>query len=388
MKNETVIFTGGGTGGHIYPNLALIPEFERRGFKTVYVGGTGKPMERNLAAERGIKYYSVPTIKLVRSVSPSALKNNLKIPFTLSKAVKEARDLLEKLQPVAVFSKGGFVSLPVVMACRKLNIPVFAHESDLTLGLANKVAKAYGANILKANPHAEFDGETVGMPLRDDLFGVNKTEAKKRLGISTSKKILLILGGSSGARFLNEEVEKHLLELTEKFFVLHVSGRGGISENKENESENAITQNKSGIETSDNQDTKRMAKNYLRFDYADDIANFYGASDLVISRAGATAVFEISALKKRAIFVPLPKGISRGDQIYNAKLAEEYGGNVLCQNESFSDNFLAAIENALQNPPMRPISADSNGKIADIVCDSIRRGEKCKDKKPLPNGSR
>ena len=108
----------------------------------------------------------------------------------------------------------------------------------------------------------------------------------------------------------------------------------------------------------------------------------------MISRAGATAVFEISALKKRAIFVPLPKGISRGDQIYNAKLAEEYGGNVLCQNESFSDNFLSAIENALQNPPMRPISADSNGKIADIVCDSIRRGEKCKDKKPLPNGSR
>lgn len=388
MKNQTVIFTGGGTGGHIYPNLALIPEFERRGFKAVYVGGTGKPMERKLAAERSIKYYAVPTIKLVRSVSPSALKNNLKIPFTLSKAVKEARDLLEKLQPVAVFSKGGFVSLPVVMACRKLNIPVFAHESDLTLGLANKVAKAYGANILKANPHAEFDGETVGMPLRDDLFGVNKTEAKKRLGISTSKKILLILGGSSGAKFLNEEVEKHLLELTEKYFVLHVSGRGGISESKENVSEKADTQNKNGIETSDNKDTKMIAKNYLRFDYADDIANFYGASDLVISRAGATAVFEISALKKRAIFVPLPKGISRGDQIYNAKLAEEYGGNVLCQNESFSDNFLAAIENALQNPPMRPISADSNGKIADIVCDSIRRGEKCKDKKPLPNGSR
>lgn len=400
MKNETVIFTGGGTGGHIYPNLALIPEFERRGFKAVYVGGTGKPMERKLAAERGIKYYAVPTIKLVRSVSPSALKNNLKIPFTLSKAVNEARGLLEKLQPVAVFSKGGFVSLPVVMASRKLNIPVFAHESDLTLGLANKVAKAYGANILKANPHAEFEGDTVGMPLRDDLFNVNKTEAKKRLGISTSKKILLILGGSSGAKFLNEEVEKHLAKLTEKYFVLHVCGRGGISENKENGSKSETSaqsksgnkssdaQNRNGIKTSDNQDTKRIAKNYLRFDYADEIANFYGASDLVISRAGATAVFEISALKKRAIFVPLPKGISRGDQIYNAKLAEEYGGNVLCQNESFSDNFLSAIENALQNPPMRPISADSNGKIADIVCDSIRRGEKCKDKKPLPNGSR
>ncbi|MDE7373567.1 MAG: UDP-N-acetylglucosamine--N-acetylmuramyl-(pentapeptide) pyrophosphoryl-undecaprenol N-acetylglucosamine transferase, partial [Clostridia bacterium] len=119
----------------------------------------------------------------------------------------------------------------------------------------------------------------------------------------------------------------------------------------------------------------------------DNIADFYAVSDLVISRAGATAVYEISALKKRAIFVPLPKGVSRGDQIFNAELAEEYGGITLCQNESFSDKFLRTIEKALQNPPMRPISADANGKIADLICDSIRRGEKCKDKKPSQNGS-
>ncbi len=386
--NDTILFTGGGTGGHIYPNLALIPEFEKRGFKTVYVGGTGNPMERKLAKERGIKYYGVPTIKLVRSFSPSAIANNIKIPFTLTKAVAEARELLEKIKPSAVFSKGGFVSLPVVMACKKLKIPVFAHESDLTLGLANKLAKQYGATILKANPHAEFDGKTVGMPLREDLFGVKKTEAKARLGISTSKKILLILGGSSGAKFLNDEVEKHIAELTEKYFVLHVSGRGGISQKPQatQNSDNKPQENKH-VSTSENQTTKNINKNYLRFDYADNIADFYAIADLVISRAGATAVYEISALKKRAIFVPLPKGISRGDQIYNADLAKEYGGITLCQNESFSDNFLQTIEKALQNPPMRAISADANGKIAEIICDSIRRGEKCKDKKPSQNGS-
>ena len=383
---NTIVFTGGGTGGHIYPNLALIPEFEKRGFKTVYVGGMGKPMERRLANERGIKYYGVPTIKLVRSFSPSAIVNNIKIPFTLTKAVGEARALLEKIKPAAIFSKGGFVSLPIVMAAKKLQIPTFAHESDLTLGLANKVAKQYGARILKANPHAEFDGKTVGMPLRDDLFGVGKNEAKARLGISTSKKILLILGGSSGAKFLNDEVEKHLAELTEKYFVLHVSGRGGISQ-KQTESQSQNDHGNKQVSTSDNGVSKNIDKNYLRFDYADIIADFYAVSDLVISRAGATAVYEISALKKRAIFVPLPKGISRGDQIFNAELAEEYGGITLCQNESFSDKFLQTIENALQNPPMRAISADANGKIADLICASIRRGEKCKDKKPSQNGS-
>ena len=398
---NTIIFTGGGTGGHIYPNLALIPEFEKRGYKAIYVGGTGKPMERRLADGRGIKYYGVPTIKLVRSLSASAILNNVKIPFTLTKAVGEARSLLEKIKPSAIFSKGGFVSLPIVMAAKKLQIPVFAHESDLTLGLANKVAKTYGAKILKANPHAEFDGETVGMPLRSDLFGVDRNDAKARLGISTAKKILLILGGSSGAKFLNDEVEKHLAELTEKYFVLHVSGRGGISQKQSETSNGASPRNQSQnnhssgiqspndrqVKTSDNGVSKKINENYLRFDYADNIADFYAVSDLVVSRAGATAVYEISALKKRAIFVPLPKGVSRGDQIFNAELAEEYGGITLCQNESFSDKFLQTIEKALQNPPMRAISADANGKIANLICDSIRRGEKCKDKKPSQNGS-
>lgn len=385
QKSDIIVFTGGGTGGHIYPNLALIPEFERRGFKAVYIGGDGKPMERTLAKSANVKYYGLPVIKLVRSMSPKAFVNNVKIPLTLTKSVSEARKLLEKISPVAVFSKGGFVSLPVVMAAKKLDIPVFAHESDLTLGLANKIAKAYGATLLKANPHAEFDAVTVGMPLRDSLFGVKKTEAKQRLNISTSKKILLVLGGSSGAKFLNEQVEKHLSELTSKYFVLHISGKGiapspAATAKKEEFNNGAVT-------VSHNSTSLAIQKNYMRFEYAENIADFYAVSDVVISRAGATAVYEISALKKRAIFVPLPKGISRGDQIFNAELAEEFGAITLCQNESFSDRLLPTIEKTLQNPPMRAVTADANGKIADIICDSIRRGEKCKDKKPSPNGS-
>ncbi|MDE5601897.1 MAG: UDP-N-acetylglucosamine--N-acetylmuramyl-(pentapeptide) pyrophosphoryl-undecaprenol N-acetylglucosamine transferase [Clostridia bacterium] len=402
MTNKTtdiIVFTGGGTGGHIYPNLALIPEFEKRGFKAVYIGGDGKTMERRLARENAVKYYGIPVIKLVRSLSPSAISHNIKIPFTLKRSIDEARKLLEKIKPCAVISKGGFVSLPVVIAASKLNIPTFAHESDLTLGLANKLAMHYGATMLKANPKAEFKGITVGMPLRDSLFSSTKTQAKSKLGISTSKKVLLILGGSSGAQFLNEEVKKHIDELTKKYFVLHVCGRGAFNNDRTNVTNTNDNRAVSCKNTStndnapnDNSDSgtfksKRTEGAYLSFEYADNIADFYAASDVVVSRAGATAVYEISALKKRAVFVPLPKGVSRGDQIFNAQLAEEYGAFTLCQNERFSDNFLSAIEKALQNPPMRALSSDANGKIADIVCDSIGRGEKCRNKKLSPNGS-
>ncbi len=363
-KEDTILFTGGGTGGHIYPNLALIPEFEKRGFKTVYAGGVGDTPEKRLAMLNGIPYFEVPSIKLIRSVSPKAVKNNIKIPFTLSKCVKSASELLKRIRPCAVFSKGGFVSLPLTLAAAKLNIPVFCHESDLTLGLANKVAASKGATVFCANPHSAFKGVCVGMPLRDSLFSYSSQSAKMRLSVPTGVKTLLILGGSSGAQILNDAVKKNFDELTKKYFVLHVCGNG----------------KQSGL--------PERAHNYRRYDYADDIALFYAASDVVLSRAGATAVYEISALKKRAIFVPLPKGISRGDQLDNAELAKEYGAGVLYQNERFFDDFVSSIENALQNPPMRAVADDANGKIANFVCDSIRRGVKCKDKKLSQNGLR
>ena len=194
-------------------------------------------------------------------------------------------------------------------------------------------------------------------------------------------------------------MKKHIDELTKKYFVLHVCGRGAFNNDKTNvtNTNDNLAINCKNTSTNDNAPndnsdsgtfkSKRTEGAYLCFEYADNIADFYAASDVVVSRAGATAVYEISALKKRAVFVPLPKGVSRGDQIFNAQLAEEYGAFTLCQNEQFSDNFLSTIEKALQNPPMRALSSDANGKIADIVCDSIGRGEKCRNKKLSPNGS-
>ncbi len=356
ILENIIVFTGGGTGGHVYPNLALMPEFTRRGFKPVYVGGEGETVEKRLSAAANVEYYAVPTVKLVRSMSLKAIANNLSIPKKLIAAIKKARLILTDLSPVAVFSKGGFVSLPTVIAATQLNIPVFAHESDLTLGLANRIAARRGATIFKANPHSKFDGITVGMPLRDSLFGVERQEAARRLNLpKTNKNVLLVLGGSSGAAYLNNAVENMLNELTKRFFVLHVAGKKNYS--------------------------APVCSDYKCFEYAHNIEDFYAVSDVVLSRAGATAVYEISALEKRAVFVPLPKGVSRGDQIDNAKLAEEYGAIALCQDESFSNKLLPSLEKALSNPPMRAISADANGKIANTVYASLRRGELCRDKK-------
>lgn len=362
QSRKIIVFTGGGTGGHIYPNLALVGEFEKRGFTPVYIGGDGDTLERKLAKSNNIEYHGIPTIKLVRSLSPSAIGNNLKIPFALKKSVAQATALLKQIKPDCVFSKGGFVSLPVVCAAKKLGIPTFAHESDLTLGLANKIAAQKGATMLKANPHSKFKGIFVGMPLREELFKSGKSQSLKTLGIDNleNKKVLLVLGGSLGAQAINDAVSDNIDELTKRFYVLHVSGK--------NKSQNL------------------SHTDYKCFEYANDISAFYAASDVVISRAGATAVFEISALRKRALFIPLPKGISRGDQIYNADLAKEYGAQILLQDVDFSKNFVKAVENAAQSSPMKIIANDANGKIADVVCDTLRRGEKCKDKKPSPNG--
>ncbi len=355
-----IILTGGGTGGHVYPNLALVNEFKRRGLECSYIGGTGESIEKRAAADAGLPFYSVPVIKLTRSMSLSAIKNNLLIPSVLKKGVRAAEEILKKLKPDAVFSKGGFVSLPAVLAASKLNIPVVCHESDLTLGLANKIAKHKKAVMISANPHSTF-GKFCGMPLREELFKADRPAARTSFGIADSKKVLLVVGGSSGASILNNLVLEALPKLKENYFVIHITGKKAQT------------------------DEFKKSKNYYPLSYCFDMGSAYAAADLIVSRAGATAVSEIAALEKRALFIPLPKGISRGDQIDNAALAVEYGGQVLYQDEASLDSFLESIKRLANSPPMRRISADSNGKIADVVCDSIGRGDLCR--KRLQNGS-
>lgn len=345
---KTIILTGGGTGGHVYPNIALLPDLKKE-YSVVYIGGEGETLEKRLCAENDVDYRALPTVKLVRSTSPSATANNLSIPFKLSRAVTQAEKLIADIRPSLVFSKGGYVALPVVIAARKADIPVLCHESDLTLGLSNKIGKFLGAKILTANPDAKF-GDCVGMPLRKELF--SGKNLRKTLGVPDGFPVLLIVGGSSGAKSLNDFVIDNLDALTKKYFVLHIAGKNS---------------------------TPKTRKNYYAVPYADDIQDFYETADVVVSRAGATALFELSALRKKCVFVPLPKAASRGDQLLNAELAKKYGARVVAQ-ENLS-SLPREIEIALSSPPMRKISTDTNGKILDLIRDSMRRGDLCSNKK-------
>ncbi len=354
-KMKKILLAGGGTGGHIYPNIALVPALERRGFEVYYGGEKGDSAEAVVARKEKLPFYGVTCVKLVRSLRPAAIRNNLSIPATLLKGVREARRILAETAPDAVFSKGGFAALPFVLAAAAERIPLLCHESDSTLGLSNKIAAAKGARVLTAYPDCGF-GEFVGMPIREELFCKDGTVTRRALGIPSGRKVLLVVGGSSGAEFLNDAVRQLLPALTSLCTVIHVTGKGKFS------------------------DTERR-DGYIPLEYSDDMGSLYAASDVVLSRAGATAVAEISALKKRAVFVPLPKGISRGDQIPNAELARRYGATVLAQDDKFIHKLYPVVKKAFDSAPMKRIADDANGKIAELVDDTIRRGVKCKDKK-------
>lgn len=353
---KKILFTGGGTGGHVYPLIALIPDFEKAGFE-IYYAGRKNSLEEKIAKESGVRFFSVNAIKFNREKSLNAIINNLKIPLELSKDVKAAVLMLENVKPDAVLSKGGFVSLPVTLAALKLRIPTFAHESDLSVGIANKIAKLKGATLLTA--HDNQGGILVGLPIRQELLSGNRKQAVEKYGVHTRKPVVLVLGGSGGAKEINDAVDRLLPELTEKYFVIHVYGKNGNF-------------------------APKQAKDYLPIEFSNDMKNLYALSDVVVSRAGATAIAEIFALNKKAVLVPLSKKASRGDQILNANDAETKGATVIYEN--VEENLISAIEKAKKSRPLENDVSDTNGKIVKIICDSIASGELCRNKKRLQNG--
>lgn len=358
---RTILLAGGGTGGHIYPNLALLPALERLDIEAFYGGGEGDTQERRAAERAKLDYVGVPCVKFVRSLSPEALANNMSVPRVLSAGTRAAERVLKERSPALVFSKGGFAALPYVLAAARIGIPVICHESDKTAGLSNRIAMIKGATALSAYPGSRF-GEFVGMPVREELFCRDGGETRRALGIPQGEKVLLVAGGSSGAKAVNDALFPLLPYIEKRCVVIHLTGRG-----------------KAG-------DAPPRSERYIPIEYSDDMGALYAASDLVLSRAGATAVAELAALGKRAVFVPLPKGVSRGDQIPNAELALRHGGKVIPQTELAAKLF-PVLMLAFSQPPMTRISNDANGKIASVIDATIRRGVKCNDKKPSPNGS-
>lgn len=297
---QKILFTGGGSAGHVVPNIALIEQLLTEGKTDVcYIGTDG--IEKTIVAKWNIPYYTITCPKLIRGGALKGLKENLKIPFSFLRAYRQAKKGLRALQPDVIFSKGGYVSLPVVYAAKKYKIPCFAHESDLSPGLANKLSARACKRVFTSFPETakRFKrGLHSGAPIKRGIFAYSKKEARKLLGIDEKAKVVLVFGGGSGSKTINDAIRQNIKSLTEKYVILHVCGKGNLVESK--------------------------IKNYYQAEFVQDMGKYYACADLVVSRAGAGTIFETLALKKPALFIPL-EGQTRGDQVENAEYFSRKG---------------------------------------------------------------
>lgn len=334
--------TGGGTAGHVTPNIALMPALKARGFEIYYIGSLDG-IEKKLIEEIGIKYYGVSTGKFRRYFS---LKN-LTDPFRVFKGIGEARKILKALSPDVVFSKGGFVGVPVVKGARKLGIPCIIHESDYSVGLANKLCFSAAEKIccdfpetLKSLPAEK--GVLTGSPVRKELSEGNAGNGRIVCGFEDGKPVLLVIGGSLGAAAVNEAVRNALPELLKKYNVIHICGKGKTDDSFNN------------------------MEGYRQFDYVGrGLADLFAAADIVISRAGANSIFELLALKKPNILIPLPGG--RGDQLLNARSFEGQGYSMVIRQEELTTDLLVSKTDELFENKESYISAMSKSTQQDAI---------------------
>lgn len=291
---KKLVLTGGGSAGHVVPNIALFPRL-REYFELYYIGTDG--IERRLLYGKEVPFYTIAAPKLVRG----ALLPNLSLPLRFLSGMRQAKRALREIAPSAVFSKGGYVALPVVFAAASLNIPVLSHESDLSAGLANRLIARKCKTVLTSFPETAQglkNGKYSGSPVREELFLADRAAALAKYGFSGRKPVLLSFGGGSGSQTINRALEGALPRLLPQFDILHLRGK----------EEGAPRQ-----------------PGYLPLAYEQDMASAYACADVVLARAGSNTVFEILALKKPALFVPLENRRSRGDQVENASYFQEKG---------------------------------------------------------------
>lgn len=317
MSKFKIIMTGGGSAGHVTPNLALVPKLKELGYEVQYIG-TRDGIENGIIKKENIKYHSISSGKLRRYFD---LKN-FTDPFKVIKGIFQAISIMKKERPNIVFSKGGFVSVPVVMAAHFCHIPVIAHESDITPGLANKIAAPYCDKVCVTFPESikNIKGNKAiltGTPIRQELFKGNKAKGLDICGFKGEKAVLLVIGGSLGSKVINDKVRGILKEIVKTYDVIHICGKNNI--------DNSLTN----------------LRGYKQFDYvSDELPHLMQAADIVISRAGANVIFELLALKKPNILIPLSKKSSRGDQILNAASFEKAGYSVVIQEEDLKEDTL------------------------------------------------
>lgn len=314
---KRIILTGGGTAGHVTPNIALLPRLKELGYDIHYIGSyTG--IEKELIEQFDIPYHGISSGKLRRYFD----WKNFTDPFRVLKGFQEANKLIKTLKPDVIFSKGGFVSVPVVMAGKRNHVPTIIHESDMTPGLANKLsipsASKVCCNFPETLEHLPA-GKAVlsGSPIRQELLQGDPAAAKALCGFTEDKPVILIVGGSLGSVIVNDAVRAVLPELLKDFQVIHLCGKGKLDE--------------SLVGTA----------GYVQFEYIkQELKDIFALTDIVISRAGANAICELLALHKPNLLIPLSANASRGDQILNARSFERQGFSIVLEEEELTNEVL------------------------------------------------
>lgn len=324
---KKIVLTGGGTAGHVTPNIALIPALQKEGYEIHYIGSYNG-IEKKLLDTLDIPYYGISSGKLRRYFDIK----NFQDPFRVIKGYSQASSLLKKIKPDIVFSKGGFVTVPVVLAAKRRGIPTILHESDITPGLANKIcipcASKICANFPETLGHLPGNKAILtGTPIRKELFDGDRQRGLEFTGLDDSKPIVLVIGGSLGSAAINEAVRKALPELLKKYHVIHLCGKDKVYE--------------SLIGT----------PGYVQYEYIqDELCDLLSLASGVISRAGANVICELVALQKPNILIPLPAASSRGDQILNAESFRKQGfSHVIREEDLTKETLLDGVEEILNN---------------------------------------
>lgn len=314
---KRIILTGGGTAGHVTPNIALLPKLRELHYDIHYIGSYDG-IERRLIEDMDIPYYGISSGKLRRYFDPK----NFTDPFKVLKGYAQACRLIKRLSPDVVFSKGGFVSVPVVMAAKNQKIPVIIHESDMTPGLANKLSLPSACKVCCNFPETlshlpEGKAVLTGSPIRQELLSGNKLAALNFCGFTANKPVLLVIGGSQGSVVVNDAIRGVLPELLKTFQVIHLCGKGKLDTSLSH------------------------LEGYIQFEYIKkELADLFALADVCVSRAGANAICELLALRKPNLLIPLSAAASRGDQILNAESFENQGFSEVLTEDNLAPTIL------------------------------------------------
>lgn len=346
---KTIVLTGGGSSGHVTPNIALLPALKQAGYIVHYIGSRDG-IEKQLIEKEKITYHAISTGKLRRYFD---LKN-FTDAFRVVGGLRQAYSLLGKLKPSVVFSKGGFVSCPVVWAAWLRRIPVVIHESDMTPGLTNKLSIPFAKTVCytfpESKPHIPASkGIRTGIPIRAELMAGDRRKGKHICGFDNEKPVIMVIGGSQGSEKINIAVKNALKDLLKDFNVCHICGKGNIRQELENK------------------------KGYKQFEYiSEEQPHIFALADIVVSRAGATVLFELLALKKPNLLIPLSKAASRGDQILNAASFEKQKFSMVLTEEKMDADSLVNSIYALHSSAGRFIESMNNNQYDSGVAAIIK----------------